>query len=881
MATTTATEPPAAPGERFRLLRELGRGGMGVVFLAEDRASGERCAVKILHPHLTQDETAVARLRTEARTASAIQHPAIINLRGDIGRLADGRWFLAMEYLDGQTLAQLVAQRGPLPLAAVLDILAPICDAIDLAHAANIIHRDLKPDNVIVMMRAEGHVAKVLDFGIAKLLDEPGVTRPGATPGTTAHMAPEQLRGDPVDRRCDVYALGVLTYQMITGGHLPYDAPEGALYHAQMTQPPIDPRKRCPAVPEAAVGPILAAIHPDPSQRPATAGELALALARVLVGPTSETDGMGIVQRRAPRLLVTTNLHETLRAPGVNRARGSTSWSYSYVALLGKGGFGEVHRGVKHGSPGFALPVAIKRIAREHVDNPAFVEMFHQEARIAALLGEHPNIVRVMDHLTDPSGQLAIVMEFIDGADLDKLRQSGPLPYSVIIYLVGEILEGLGHAHQLPLPDALSSPQEIAARGDVRGVIHRDMSHHNVMVSWHGAVKVMDFGIAKLRQATVAPGSDMIKGKPGYLSPEQANAAVEIDGRADLFSVGIMLWELLTGELLFARHDDYRVVIAAVLLQPIPRPRVCRADVPPELEAVTMRLLQRDPAARYQTAHEARVALMACPAASRDAKAELQHLLRSRFPERAAHAPLPSAVASPAPAVPAAAAMAPDSPDAIAAPWRPEGTTHSHAVGQTANGAPGRRAARLGLAVIGMGLGAAAVIAVLAGRHGSQATPVLPDPASSPATHTQMPDSSATTARVPAAVAPSSSARLAMSTLAIATEPTDAMLRVEDATKLIAAGRSPLTVPVPQGIRIQIRAEAPGFASTLQAITIGELEHQAVTLSLVPVARLPSAPTSAPTSIASPIAKPAPTSSRPASSRSPEKPAASDDKILE
>ncbi|TMQ21434.1 MAG: hypothetical protein E6J91_02640 [Deltaproteobacteria bacterium] len=231
--------------------------------------------------------------------------------------------------------------------------------------------------------------------------------------------------------------------------------------------------------------------------------------------------------------------------------------------------------------------------------------------------------------------------------------------------------------------------------------------------------------------------------------------------------------------------------------------------------------------------------------------------------------------------MPAAAVMAPDSPDAAAAPWRPEGTTHSHAVGQTASGAPGRRATRLGLAAIGVGLGAAAVIAVLAGRHGSQATPVLPDLASSPTTHTQMPDSSATTARVPAAVAPSSSARLAMSTLAIATEPTDAMLRVEDATKLIAAGRSPLTVPVPQGIRIQIRAEAPGFASALQAITIGELEQKAVTLSLVPVARLPSAPTSAPTSIASPIAKPAPTSSRPASSRSPEKPAASDDKILE
>src|SRR5262245_26311157 len=469
----TTSEPPVEPGERFQLLAELGRGGMGVVFLAVDRESGERCAVKVLHPHLTQDETSVARFQAEARAASKIKHDAIINLRGDIGRLADGRWYLAMEYLDGQTLTQLVAQRGPLPLAIALDILFPICDAIDLAHAANIIHRDLKPDNVIVMMRAHGHVPKILDFGIAKLLDEPAVTRPGTTPGTTAHMAPEQLRGDPVDRRCDVYALGVLTYQMITGGHLPYDAPDGTLYHAQMTQPPIDPRKRCPTVPAKAVGPILAAIHPDPSQRPGTAGELVLALAHVQVGRTPDTDGMGIAQRRAPRLLISTNRHETLRAPGVTRVRGSTPWTYSYGALLGRGGFGEVYRGTKH-APGFALPVAIKRIVREHADNPAFVEMFHQEARTAALLGEHPNIIKVLDHLPDPDGQLAIVMEFIDGVDLEKLRRSGLLPYSVIIYLIGEILEGLGHAHHLSLPDPLSSPQEIAVRGQVRGVIHRD-----------------------------------------------------------------------------------------------------------------------------------------------------------------------------------------------------------------------------------------------------------------------------------------------------------------------------------------------------------------------------------------------------------------------
>ncbi len=599
--------------------------------------------------------------------------------------------------------------------------------------------------------------------------------------------------------------------------------------------------------------------------------------APLLVGPTPQTDGMAILQRVAPRLLLITNHGETLRAPGITGVRGSSSWSYSYVALLGKGGFGEVHRGVKHGAASaFAFPVAIKRILNEYAENPVFVEMFHQEARIAALLGEHPNIVKVIDHAVDPFGQLAIVMEFIDGVDLDKLRQSGPLPYSVIIYVIGEILEGLGYAHHLPLPGALSSADEIAARGQVRGVIHRDMSHHNVMVSWHGAVKVMDFGIAKLRQATVAPGSDMIKGKPGYLSPEQATTAVTLDGRADLFAVGIMLWELLAGRPLFERDDDYRATIAAVLFAVIKPPSQYRADVPPEAEAIAMRLLQRDPSHRYQTAQEAGAALMACPAASRSAKAELQHLMRARFPERAAHtAPTPPS------AEPPGAATAPDSPHALAAPWQAESTTHSHAVGQSTTDLAGRRRrrSRLAIAALGVGLGAAATVAVLAVRHGDRSTTSAQPPDPLPATPPPLSQSSASSTRAP--VAPAAPPLPAVSSLAISTEPTDVMVRVEDATRLIASGRSPLTVPVPQHARIQIRADAPGYEPALKAITTDELEHQAVALALVPSANpQPSPPTNDPKSSAASVAKPAPKLPRPPASR-PIKPAETDDKILE
>ncbi len=402
------------------------------------------------------------------------------------------------------------------------------------------------------------------------------------------------------------------------------------------------------------------------------------------------------------------------------------------------------------------------------------------------------------------------------------------------------------------------------------------MSHGNVMVSWYGAIKVMDFGIAKLREATQAPGSALISGKPAYMSPEQATTAVAIDGRSDLFAVGIMLWELMTGQFLFQR-DNQQATLAAVLFDRISAPSTLRRDVPADLEAVTMRLLERDLAARYQTAQEAYAAVMACGAAlSRGAKLELQQAMRARFPDRAARSLLPPPAGSSEP-------NAPGSPRALAA-WQPEGTTHSHAVGQSAIEAPAHppRSWRVAAAAIGVGLGAAVAVAALVGQHRADPTSVTPDPAAmmpspTPAPRSPVPPSSATLQRPPNASAPSPSPVTAMSTLAIVTEPSDAMLRVEDATKLIAAGRSPLTLPAPQGTRVRIRAEATGFEPMTKAITIGDVDQQAVTLSLVPLARPDLAhSTSVPQSNPAPIAKPAPKSPR-----SPAKPTDSDDKIME
>lgn len=277
----------------------------------------------------------------------------------------------------------------------------------------------------------------------------------------------------------------------------------------------------------------------------------------------------------------------------------------------------EVFVGSTVGAEGFSRRIAIKRVLPGYSDNVGFAQMFVAEAQISAQL-VHPNIVSVLDFDRDADGRLFLVMELVDGRDLDALNDSGLLPLPVVIYIIGEVLRGLGFAHDLP------------TTAGMRGVVHRDISPHNVLLSWEGAVKVSDFGIAKARSASEATASAFIKGKPAYMSPEQANGQ-PLDGRSDLFAVGVMLWEMLCGRRLFVAEDT-RATLAAVLFGQIPRPRTVRGNLPKDLERVVMKLLERDLPARYATAEDAIRDLLACDDAPRGGPELLGELLASRFP---------------------------------------------------------------------------------------------------------------------------------------------------------------------------------------------------------------------------------------------------------
>jgi serine/threonine protein kinase len=293
---------------------------------------------------------------------------------------------------------------------------------------------------------------------------------------------------------------------------------------------------------------------------------------------------------------------------------------YQIRERLGAGGMAEVFRGWQIGAVGFERPVAIKRLLPEVAQSYPWL-VSHEAGLLGRML--HPNIVHVFDVVSDDDGQPLLVLEYVDGIDLRKLIDTGALPIPVILFLATEILNGLGYAHHLPADGSL-----------VQGVVHRDLSPDNILLSWDGAVKIADFGIAKERRKTEVSSSTGVQGKPGYMSPEQYRGQ-RLDGRSDLYSVGVMLWELLTHERLFAPGG----VAEGQLDRPPPRPSLFR-PVPRDLEAVVMRLLRRDRERRYRTAEAAYDAIARCDGSSLlRGRVELVELLAERFPEQVEHRP--------------------------------------------------------------------------------------------------------------------------------------------------------------------------------------------------------------------------------------------------
>ncbi|MEA2694775.1 MAG: eukaryotic-like serine/threonine-protein kinase [Acidobacteriota bacterium] len=584
------TEPQSDSVSHFRILERLGRGGMGVVYRAVDLRLERTVALKFLAPDRAASEDDRRRFLREARAASALEHPNICTLY-EIGEAENGQLFLAMAFCEGETLARRI-ERGPLPLSLAVDLAAQVAAGLEAAHEKGIVHRDVKPGNLMV---TPGGRAKIVDFGIARRADQTVLTSAGTALGTTVYMSPEQLRGEPVDRRTDLWALGVVLYEMVTG-EIPFDGTEAEVVAAILNRTPRPMGARRPGVPEALERIVARALAKPRDRRYASAAGMRADLAAVAVpaevlGVEMEETLIEVARPAVPAQDLAEALAEKPPHPEdelpTGLRLGSMVAHFRVVAPLGGGGMGVVYRAE---DTRLGRTVALKFLAPERTRDPGAKERFLREARAASAL-DHPNLCTVHEVGETAEERLYLAMPCYDGETLAQRIERGSLPVAEAVELATQAARGLAKAH----------------RG---GIVHRDVKPANLMVTGDGVVKILDFGIAELAGPADPSAGDAgdagggsLAGTPAYMSPEQTRGAA-VGPATDVWSLGVVLYEMLAGSRPFSGGSVAAAFHAIREAEPAPLARR-RPEVPAELARIVSRMLAKDPAGRYPTAVEA------------------------------------------------------------------------------------------------------------------------------------------------------------------------------------------------------------------------------------------------------------------------------------
>ena len=323
--------------DQFRIEGVMGAGGMGTVYRATQLTLGREVAIKILHPELVTNSDAARRFEREAKIATSLEHPNLVNVYL-YGQLPDGSLYLAMELIKGRSINELLEDEGPLPPARVIHIIRQICKGVGVAHRKGIVHRDVKPENVLVTSKdGDPDFVKVLDFGIARMLwdEQSAMTQSGVIFGTARYISPEGAAGEHTDARSDVYSIGVLAYQLLTG-HTPFENKTPvALLMSHIHDPPRDIRE-LGNIPESLAAVIMQTLEKNPEGRFSNAEEMDRALKHV-ASELSESD-LRQVQIRHKRLDETPILPRKIFPEQSLPIKTSRRWLAPFLAfLLGAG----------------------------------------------------------------------------------------------------------------------------------------------------------------------------------------------------------------------------------------------------------------------------------------------------------------------------------------------------------------------------------------------------------------------------------------------------------------------------------------------------------------------------------------------------------------
>jgi serine/threonine protein kinase len=631
--------------DNYVLLRPLARGGMGQLHLALTGTPGleKLCVIKQVIPDLVASENS-RRFRDEALVALRLAHGNMVSVF-DAG-MQGGQIFLAMEYVDGKDLLatwnRCADRRVPFPVDISVYIVKEVTRALVYAHAfedLKLVHRDVSPANVLLSYTGE---VKLTDFGLAMSILKMERTMPGIVYGKLSYLSPEQARRQPLDGRVDIYAAGIMLWELLTGRQLfpiasPADQPNPDAMARARNPEVVPPSTISHRVPPDLDRIVMRALAVEREDRYPNAELLRADLAAFLAETAPKTDADRLAgflrplfaddareeKRERERLIAgsramlsgghgapsagpgapaagldvpSASLRDDSHREGEDPRIGTTlGGRYHIRRLCGEGAMGRVYEG-QHIDIG--RRVAIKVLHARFHHSADLVERFRREARAASKIG-HPNIVDVTDSGSTPDGAFYFVMEFLDGVNLeDLILRTGPLPVERALLVAAQISRALEAAH--------------AAE-----VIHRDLKPANVMLVNRNDeadfVKVLDFGISKdldLAVGAALTRPDIAIGTPAYMAPEQA-AGKAADALTDVYAVGGLLYEMLTATQPCTGDDAIEVLQRKATEDPRPIGEL-RPELPRDVQRLVMRALARAPSDRQPSMAALKDQVVAC-----------------------------------------------------------------------------------------------------------------------------------------------------------------------------------------------------------------------------------------------------------------------------